>query len=215
MAKTEDGEFELILGNRQLISVFLIVVILLGVFFSMGYIVGRNSAPPSAIANNGQGGRPNVVEPPSRKETEQASSTQPPASDPTPTTVPDTKAVPPSGPPVAEKTPPEKREPVTPPAPPPQKKTEPPPPAPERAPEVSGDRPAPGIYWQVGASPRASAEVVAGALRNKGMHVVLVQAPDKNLFRVLVGPYPDSSAAAVARTQLEATGSKEMIQRKF
>ena len=45
MAKNEEGEFELILGNRQLISVFLIVVILLGVFFSMGYIVGRNSAP--------------------------------------------------------------------------------------------------------------------------------------------------------------------------
>ena len=45
LAKNDEGEFELILGNRQLISVFLIVVILLGVFFSMGYIVGRNSAP--------------------------------------------------------------------------------------------------------------------------------------------------------------------------
>ena len=47
LARTDEGEFELILGNRQLISVFLIVVILLGVFFSMGYIVGRNSAPLS------------------------------------------------------------------------------------------------------------------------------------------------------------------------
>ena len=45
MPKNEDGEFELILGNRQLLSVFFIVVILLGVFFTMGYIVGRNSAP--------------------------------------------------------------------------------------------------------------------------------------------------------------------------
>jgi hypothetical protein len=45
VAKNEDGEFELILGNRQLLSVFFIVVILLGVFFTMGYIVGRNSAP--------------------------------------------------------------------------------------------------------------------------------------------------------------------------
>ena len=42
MAKNDEGEFELVLGNRQLISVFLIVVILLAVFFSMGYIVGRN-----------------------------------------------------------------------------------------------------------------------------------------------------------------------------
>ena len=45
MARNDEGEFELVLGNRQLISVFLIVVILLGVFFSMGYIVGRNSSP--------------------------------------------------------------------------------------------------------------------------------------------------------------------------
>ena len=45
MPKNEDGEFELILGNRQLMSVFFIVVILLGVFFAMGYIVGRNSSP--------------------------------------------------------------------------------------------------------------------------------------------------------------------------
>ena len=45
MPKTEDGEFELILGNRQLLSVFFIVVVLLGVFFTMGYIVGRNSGP--------------------------------------------------------------------------------------------------------------------------------------------------------------------------
>ena len=52
MARTEEGEFELILGNRQLISVFLIVVILLGVFFSMGYIVGRNSAPVATEARN-------------------------------------------------------------------------------------------------------------------------------------------------------------------
>ena len=45
MPKNEDGEFELILANRQLLSVFFIVVILLGVFFTMGYIVGRNSGP--------------------------------------------------------------------------------------------------------------------------------------------------------------------------
>ena len=45
MPKNDEGEFELILGNRQLISVFLIVVVMLGVFFSMGYVVGRNSSP--------------------------------------------------------------------------------------------------------------------------------------------------------------------------
>src|SRR5580692_975658 len=50
MPKNEDGEFELILGNRQLLSVFFIVVVLLGVFFTMGYIVGRNS-PGQEVAS--------------------------------------------------------------------------------------------------------------------------------------------------------------------
>ena len=50
MPKNEEGEFELILGNRQLLSVFFIVVVLLGVFFTMGYIVGRNSPLATAEA---------------------------------------------------------------------------------------------------------------------------------------------------------------------
>ena len=46
MPRNDEGEFELILGNKQLLSVFFIVIILLGVFFTMGYIVGRNSGHP-------------------------------------------------------------------------------------------------------------------------------------------------------------------------
>src|SRR5436305_14530416 len=50
MAKSDDGEFELVLGNRQLLSVFFIVVLLVAVFFTMGYIVGKNSTPGFAEA---------------------------------------------------------------------------------------------------------------------------------------------------------------------
>jgi hypothetical protein len=50
LPKNDEGEFEPVLGNRQLISVFVIVVALLGVFFSMGYIVGRNSSPANGAA---------------------------------------------------------------------------------------------------------------------------------------------------------------------
>ncbi len=60
MARTEDGEFELILGNRQLLSVFFIVVVLLGVFFTMGYIVGKNSTAPENYAKQRE---PIVVDP--------------------------------------------------------------------------------------------------------------------------------------------------------
>src|SRR3954471_23763986 len=45
MARNDEGEFELVLGNRQLLSGFFIVVVLFAIFFSMGYIVGRHSSP--------------------------------------------------------------------------------------------------------------------------------------------------------------------------
>lgn len=48
MARRENGEFEILLGNKQLLSIFFIVVILLGVFFTMGYVLGRNSAADEA-----------------------------------------------------------------------------------------------------------------------------------------------------------------------
>src|SRR6266481_5940165 len=62
MARTDDGEFELILGNKQLLVVFFIVVVLLGVFFAMGYIVGKNSGQPDFAGQRD----PLVVEPTSK-----------------------------------------------------------------------------------------------------------------------------------------------------
>jgi len=63
--RNEDGEFELVLANRQLLSVFFIVVILLGVFFTMGYIVGRNSSgvvAETTRTNTEKPAKPIVVE---------------------------------------------------------------------------------------------------------------------------------------------------------
>lgn len=51
MPRNEEGEFELVLGNRQLLSVFFIVVILLGVFFAIGYIVGTSAGRPLEAAD--------------------------------------------------------------------------------------------------------------------------------------------------------------------
>ena len=53
MSKTE-GEYELVLGNRQLLSAFFIIVILFGVFFTMGYVVGRNSTPGVSASSRGR-----------------------------------------------------------------------------------------------------------------------------------------------------------------
>ena len=76
MPKNEDGEFELILGNRQLLSVFFIVVVLLGVFFTMGYIVGRNSGPAPAadVASAHKDAKPLVIDSPQPKQEEKKTS---------------------------------------------------------------------------------------------------------------------------------------------
>ena len=52
MAGRDDGEFELILGNKQLLSVLFIVIVLLGVFFAMGFLAGRTTGAGTAIAQS-------------------------------------------------------------------------------------------------------------------------------------------------------------------
>src|SRR5690348_16352369 len=65
MPRNDEGEFEVVLGNRQLLGGFFIVVTLLAIFFSLGYIVGRHSAPePMNAAAAGQD--PVPVRPPSQ-----------------------------------------------------------------------------------------------------------------------------------------------------
>ncbi len=67
VAKNEDGEFELVLGNNQLLSVFVLMVLLLVVCFVGGYFLGRKATPvlnAAATAN----GAPAAVEPSSETE---------------------------------------------------------------------------------------------------------------------------------------------------
>jgi cell division septation protein DedD len=222
LPKNDEGEFELVLGNRQLISVFLIVVILLGVFFSMGYIVGRNSSPPTEAARNDK--------PKADADSSDSSSTDPPAADattapaaPEPTSAPSIDSTPPSTPPESTK-PAQAQPPVL--APP---KTQPvhtkevapkpsPSPAPAARPPVhaaAAGEPSGGQYWQVVATSRPDAEIIAEALGRKGFHVVLAPAPKDGIFRVLVGPLSDAPAQAQTRTGLESAGFKNPIMRKY
>ncbi len=217
MAKSDEGEFELILGNRQLISVFLIVVVLLGVFFSMGYIVGRNSSAPAAEAARTEK-KSVAVESPSA-ESQPASSNpattpeEPPAVD-----RPDIKPTPPA--PVATH-PVQPAPAATKPAPvtPPPVTTQKPKPAAVGPPAVSHatvtGEPASGQYWQVVATARPDAEIIAEALTKKGFHAQVVPGPRPEIFRVLVGPLKDSATQAQTRTSLEAAGFKNPIPRKY
>lgn len=217
MPKTEDGEFELILGNRQLLSVFFIVVVLLGVFFTMGYIVGRNSAPGATADARKTEGKPIVVDSATQQPSpsgapvpaaqDTASGQQPAAesgagTQPVPSAEPQTPAAAePKAPPPAE------------PKPEPQRASRP-----EPASPTPGE-PQPGsTYLQVAAVARPEAELFVDVLAKKGFHAIYAQHPDQpKLYRVLIGPFRDAAAIAQARADLNKAGFKgfEALQRKF
>lgn len=217
MPRNEDGEFELILGNRQLLSVFFIVVILLGVFFTMGYIVGRNSSPITIDARNTA--RPGAAEaarvsptgaPVVTAEPPAARPADPPATEPAKDAgsnpVPERKPEP--EPPAKETA---KKE--------PEKPAEKPVEKPKRGMKAVPDQPAPGEqYLQIVATGKTEAELFVDVLAKKGFHALLSPVPERtDYFRVLVGPYKDNGSSSQAREDLEKAGfqGRKAIMRKY
>lgn len=205
MPKNEDGEFELILGNRQLLSVFFIVVILLGVFFTMGYIVGRNSSPVSADAHRPE--KPTVVDSAARatpvgEASRPAETPVEPAETIRESAKESASAMPP---PEAPKEEPKKPEP---------KPVETPKPA-----SPLPDQPVAGkIYLQVTASAKPDAELMVDVLGKKGFRAIYAEVPEKpQIYRVLVGPLKDTAAVNQQRSDLEKAGfpGLKAIVRKF
>jgi cell division septation protein DedD len=217
LPKNDEGEFELVLGNRQLISVFVIVVALLGVFFSMGYIVGRNSSVAAAVSDPSRGDTHTAES----ASTDRSTPAEPSTVQPLPASAnPDDAAPAATSPATSEPEKPAAAPPAVKSAAAPAKETKPRPfpardatPAPESAP-VTGQI-AGGQYWQVVATTRPDAEIIAEALAKRGFHAVLAPAPKEGIFRVLVGPLADPPTQAQTRTNLEAVGFKNPIMRKY
>jgi cell division septation protein DedD len=193
MKNNETGEFELVLGNRQLLSGFFVVVILFAVFFVMGYIVGRNSAPTPSLAardqNSGAGANPAARPPasspipaqnlPAEPPNDDSGSAAAPAKEPKPTHAAQPRAV----------------------------KTEPP------APVAAAVEPAQGeTYLQVTAVKPDVAETVAKTLKDKGFPAVLSAGPS-GMTRVLVGPYADLAKLGQAKAELERLGFSPFVKR--
>jgi cell division septation protein DedD len=194
MRNNETGEFELVVGNRQLLSAFFIIVLLFAVAFAMGYVVGENArttktsaeapaaTPPQKTADT----RPEPVAaaptaaPPEQKPADGA----PPADAPAqPTTQParDTQS---SSPPAASAAAPGAENTAEPPS---------------------------GSYWQIIATANHdSAVTLVQTLRDKGFPAALTPGPN-NLTRVLVGPYADTAAMGRAKTELEGAGFNRLV----
>jgi cell division septation protein DedD len=196
LPKNEDGEFELVLGNRQLLSVFFIVVILLGVFFTMGYIVGRNSAPVIAESAPAPKQDPHARAVGSSPEPSQTASPAPAATSESARE--------------AEATPA-----VSTPAPEPAK-TEPAGTSPART--KAGNQPEPGqTYLQLAATSQHEADIMVDVLRKKGFQSLAAEIAEKpGTYRVLVGPIAEGTTNKT-RADLQQAGfpGNAAIRRTF
>jgi cell division protein FtsN len=200
MTETQ-GEKELILGNKQLISLFFVVVALCGVCFAMGYIIGRNSSKPAVAADAPQPQAAAPVqsqdpEPP--RETSQASpesSSPSPVAQDTPAQHSDGSAAAPASDPVMTRPGRDVVEPAR--VSQPDSATV----APVSAPQSGG-----GAYLQVGAVSRVDAENLVRTLKEEKLPALMVESPKKGLYRVLVGPYRQTADLAEAKSRLKTLG---------
>lgn len=205
MPKNEDGEVEIVLGSRQLLTVFFIVVVLFGIFFAMGYILGRPAGPSSEVASARKGDKPLVVESPGHEVVPPAGKfegTPLPVDKPAPKAEPEKAAEPAPEPPKHEAAKVEK----TKPEPVKQAKAEKQKPEPAKpAPQASGD-PAPGAYLQLTATSQHEANLYVDVLHKKGFKALAIEVPENhNLYRVVVGPVAEGNVNKT-KTDLKAAG---------
>jgi hypothetical protein len=224
VARNDEGEFELVLGNRQLLSVFFIIVVLLGVFFTMGYIVGRNSAPVTADIQK----KPAPLTVDSTAPADQAPAVAA-KDDSAPTSTAQQLPADTSAPAEAAPTPEVKKE--------SKKATEPA--RPETAPSTktdpeaarikaeearkgrgapAGDQPASGqTYLQLAATSKHEADVMVDVLRHKGFKALAAEIEEKpGTYRVLVGPVGDGNINGVrADLQKSSFPGNAAIRRTF
>ncbi|MBI5282517.1 MAG: SPOR domain-containing protein [Candidatus Solibacter usitatus] len=216
MSGRDDGEFELILGNKQLLSVLFIVVVLLGVFFAMGFLAGRSTGVTTVASGPRQSDRPPLT-------VDSAGGAGPAAAQPPP---PEPQMVPQPRPAQVEpqvaapvRTEPEKAAPA---------KAEPPPPAPAKPPAKQPEaqkppaagfvqNPPAGNYLQAAATRRADAESMLAYIGGKtGLKGYVAPSPKSaELYRVLIGPLASSEAITAARAKLNDIGVKSPYAVKY
>lgn len=188
MPKTEDGEYELVLGNRQLLSIFFIVVVLLGIGFTLGYILGRNSVAPEVASKTSDTTTP-VDLPPPPTEAKTAAAREPVPEPPAET-----------------------------PKPAPSRKTaaEPTTPTTSSKPFRTGAPPSGSVFIQIAAVAKGDAEMEASTIAKKGYPTWVAPNPSNpELFSVLVGPYADKGDLAKAKAALEQLGFRKAFRKEI
>lgn len=199
---TQDGERELVLGNKQLISLFFVGVALCGIFFALGYRIGHDTSKPTVVSADSPSATTPGTASPVTEEAEPPRETQ--AQSPTPTLA---DAQPPatSAPaPAAEsaQTPAPAEAPAT--APAATTKTR----AAQDVHEATSTAvPQPGAtYLQVTALHRDDADKLVKTLKEQNFPAIVADSSRPDYFRVMVGPYHQTADVADAKARLKALG---------
>ena len=218
MLRTDENETEILLGNKQLLGIFLVVAVLLGISFTGGYMAGRGAGKRTALAEpsatetahpeTGGGGQTHTVSPDAAAPESLKSPDGSSAADTTgerdqqapeqplgarhrtgPKTQPVRELKPESA--QAETVPASSRGSYTP---------------------QSGSQ-----YLQVAAVERNEAETIADVLRKKGFRAHAVPKPGNNkLYRVIIGPIRDAGDLRSTRDALHNNaGFREVIVQRY
>ncbi len=230
MSSTSENETEILLGNRHLLAIFFVLAVLLGIAFTGGYMVGRNSTDKRPSALSASAADPAA----STSSTSMETHALPPATDnDQPAAGNDqTRTVPPPPPEPASVTPavkddaplgaPKQERPTAPAIPavkqPPPKPTQPPP-SPHVRPIAAGAFSGPQsgqTFLQVAAVGHTEANAVAEVLSKKGFHAHAVPKPGaSNLYRVLIGPLRDTNELASTRDSLRKAGFTQIFVQRY
>ena len=238
MPRNDEGEFEMLVDNRQLMAVLFVLFIVCSLVFGIGYWIGKNSAPepqPQVAAakpspgETGSSGKPEAAGAPAEVTAPlpQAAADVPLPPGEAKVTSPETTPVggekpqpPPEVKPAADVKPAVEAKPaveVKPVAPPPKPVETPKPPKP--APRESARPVRAGTYLQVAAVKKADAEILVDALKKRGFSAIVAPVtpgqPADGLWRALVGPLADAAAIAKARADLQSAAFKNVFVQKY
>lgn len=210
---TEDGK-ELVIENRQLLGIFFLFAVVLGIAFVAGFMVGHGSfdfgkkTPPATAATEGSGAMTRTVEPDSTSGG--AAQAPPPASASSETKPSATRKA--ASESAAAAGPTSKRESAR-----ASEKSVAPLPDEDRGTGGSGlYQPRTGErFWQVTAQSREKAQAVASDLIHSGFVAHVASSPEPRLFRVLVGPLKNQAEAASTRVALRDKGFNNVIARNY
>ena len=204
MAGGSRGGGDVVLGGRHLIGIFALLVVVLGIVFTLGYLLGRSQyeGQPSAAVVTGDSERPSS--------SAKSANPEPSAAAPAPAVSAERSDAPPanwdfyrSNEPAktperlesaAKPAPSAPPKPVAAPAKPPEPATEPPQtPAPNISPGGSALIPKGAITLQVAALVRqGDALALAQELQQRKFPAIVTTPSADKYYRVQIGPYPDA-----------------------